>query len=377
MGSLRGAVRAVIICDNLAAICNDNVIQDTSEVLQRSRRLVVWNFMPSFVDPRKAEVAIFAHLAVLNAVNKERAVAGSVEGSLIGVIDCKRNCFAAEPVANIVSIAVEECNADAVAENFREVSDERVDKVTGGGKAREDWRRARGCVVDIDTKGVLGRCKVKEIQEVIRRGGIIVGVTDVIDTAVAEAVVGPFDEPSAQTHGLGAGELALVSASVRLLAVLDLIIASLWEVECLLCESVYCVVVCLDAVSVIDSELRVVRTLNLLIDNTVDDTKSVHLEWDTFGGAILDGLVLLIEIVVEARSIVPSVTLGPQVERQVLDICVKLRRQLQEGLQDVPSTNGSSMGCIGRVRVDERVPAILVGFGGFVRKPHTCSRLIS
>jgi hypothetical protein len=66
---------------------------------------------------------------------------------------------------------------------------------------------------------------------------------------------------------------------------------------------------------------------------------------------------------------VASVTLGPQIERQVLDVCVKLGRELQESLQDVPSTNGCSVGGIGRVRVDERVSAILIDFGGLVTEP--------
>lgn len=40
--------------------------------------------------------------------------------------------------------------------------------------------------------------------------------------------------------------------------------------------------------------------LNLLIDDTVDHTKGIHLQLDTLGGTVTDGLVLLIEIVVEA-----------------------------------------------------------------------------
>ena len=68
------------------------------------------------------------------------------------------------------------------------------------------------------------------------------------------------------------------------------------------------VVVSLDSVGVVDSKLRVVRSLNLLVDDTVDYAKSVHLNLNTSARAILDLLVLLVEVVVETWAIVPSVT---------------------------------------------------------------------
>ena len=55
----------------------------------------------------------------------------------------------------------------------------------------------------------------------------------------------------------------------------------------------------LDSVGVLDSEFRVVRSLNCFIDDAVDDTQRLKVKSDTFLLTRLDLLVLLVEVVEE------------------------------------------------------------------------------
>jgi hypothetical protein len=62
----------------------------------------------------------------------------------------------------------------------------------------------------------------------------------------------------------------------------------------------------LDTICVVDSKFRVVRGLNLLIDDTVADTKSVEVKLDTRDGSIGDKLVLVVKVVEERWSCIKS-----------------------------------------------------------------------
>lgn len=44
------------------------------------------------------------------------------------------------------------------------------------------------------------------------------------------------------------------------------------------------------------------------VDNAVNYAESVHSELNAFNGTVLNSLVLLIEIIIESRPIMPSIT---------------------------------------------------------------------
>ena len=140
--------------------------------------------MAAFVHAQEAEVAVLAHLAVLGAVDDKGRVAGGGEFGFVSIVDGEGDGLAAEPVADVVGVAVVESNADAVGENGLEVRDEhRVVEVAGFVEAFADKRRGVGGVVEVYTKGLLHGGLVEVVYEILRWGGVCVRVADVVDTA--------------------------------------------------------------------------------------------------------------------------------------------------------------------------------------------------
>ena len=72
--------------------------------------------MSGLVDPSEAEIAILPHLAVLDVVDDEGRVAGGVEFLGVRVVDLLRDGLAAEPVADVVGVAVHEGDAHVQVE---------------------------------------------------------------------------------------------------------------------------------------------------------------------------------------------------------------------------------------------------------------------
>ena len=62
--------------------------------------------MASLVYAQEGEIAVLADLAVFGAVDGERGVACFGEGWGRGVVDGERGTLAAEPVADVVGVAV-------------------------------------------------------------------------------------------------------------------------------------------------------------------------------------------------------------------------------------------------------------------------------
>jgi hypothetical protein len=176
-------------------------------------------------------------------------------------------------------------------------------------------------------------------------------------------------------------------------------VAAFRDVVCHFHEIVDCVVDGFDTVGVIDSELRVVWCLDLLVDDwgvsqktittsrtltAVDYSKCIHVELNTLHRSVLNRFILLVEVVVETGSVVSAVTnsvslsfqtflsgvlpLSPKIERVVCDIRVKLRGEIQESLQDVPGTDGCSIGGVRSVWINKRVSAICIFESGLIRE---------
>jgi hypothetical protein len=71
-------------------------------------------------------------LTVLGSVDGEGLVSGSGELLGVGVVECERDGFSAEPVADVVCVAVEEVDAKTLVEQVLEVLAEvGVDEVAG------------------------------------------------------------------------------------------------------------------------------------------------------------------------------------------------------------------------------------------------------
>lgn len=86
MRGLGGAVRAEIGADFLGARGGVEAVDGAVEQLQRRDRLVVGHLVAGLVHAREREVAVLARLAVLDAVNDHRRVAGRVELCGVGVV---------------------------------------------------------------------------------------------------------------------------------------------------------------------------------------------------------------------------------------------------------------------------------------------------
>lgn len=164
--------------------------------------------MARLVDPREAEVAVLAHFAVLGPVNDKGGVARGSECIGMRVVDGEGDGLPAEPVADVVGVAVVQSHADGVVEDHFEVGDEvRVGEVAGHLEGVGDVVVGLG-VIEVDADCVLDGGLVEIVIEVAGRGRVIIGIPDVVDAAAAELVVGFFDVGTALVGGLLAEKLA-------------------------------------------------------------------------------------------------------------------------------------------------------------------------
>jgi hypothetical protein len=102
MCRFRCTVRGVI-CRDFPRTCGSvKHVDGAIEEGERRERLIVGNLMTSLVDPSEAEIAVFARLAVFNAIDDHRGIACGAEFLGAGEVCCQTDCFAAEPVANVI-----------------------------------------------------------------------------------------------------------------------------------------------------------------------------------------------------------------------------------------------------------------------------------
>ena len=80
--------------------------------------------MARFVNSHEAEISILSYFSVFFTVNDEGGVVGSAEFCAVGVVDGEGDGLAAEPVADVVGIAVVEGDADGVIEDHFDVGEE-------------------------------------------------------------------------------------------------------------------------------------------------------------------------------------------------------------------------------------------------------------
>ena len=134
--------------------------------------------MPRLIDSHKAEIPILSHFTVFFSVDDERCVISGTELCAVGVVDSEGDGFPAEPVADVIGIAVVEGDADGVVEDHFQVRKEvGIGEVTG---------LLEGVVnvvvgfriVEIYAEGILDEGLVEVLCKIGRRCWVYVWVAD-------------------------------------------------------------------------------------------------------------------------------------------------------------------------------------------------------
>ena len=173
LGPTLGSIRAR---QPFLSISQHPVIQRSLEHGQAGLGLIEGNLMSGFVDPREAEIAILPDLAVFDVVDDEGRVAGCVELLGVRVVDLLGDGLAAEPVADVVGVAVHEGDAHVQIEQVLEIGDvDGVGEVAGVREALEDEAAGGGGVVEVDAEGILDLGRIEIVDEVFGWSGCVGG----------------------------------------------------------------------------------------------------------------------------------------------------------------------------------------------------------
>ncbi len=132
MSSLRSTIRDVGICDLFRACRNIELIDRSIEKGKCGDWLVKWNLMSRLVHASEREVAILSRLTILNSMYHQGCIFGSTEFGCICMLCLQTDGLSSKPVADIVSISVDERDADGAVQDHLQIIDEvGVDKVAG------------------------------------------------------------------------------------------------------------------------------------------------------------------------------------------------------------------------------------------------------
>jgi len=174
---LRGTVGPVVRPDLGRPRGNVPPEERPVEDLQRRDGLVVRHLVARLVDTGEGEVAVLARLAVLDAVDDQGRVARGAELGRVFVVGGQGDGLAAEPVADVVGVAVDEGDADGELEELLEVVDEvGPDKVAGLLEGVVDLGVGGG-VVDVDADGVHDVVLLQVFGEEVGWGGVLFDVS--------------------------------------------------------------------------------------------------------------------------------------------------------------------------------------------------------
>lgn len=274
-------------------------VQSAVEQLQRRDGLVKRHFVTGLVDPGEGEVAVLAGLAVLDAVDEQGGVAGFAELGGVRVVRRERDRLAAEPVADVIRVAIDERDAHGVGEDGFEVIDEvGPDVVAGLLEGEVDFLVAHG-VVEVYAQGVLDRAVLEVFGELLGWGGVICWMTDIIHPPFTDVVVGTLDVIATHVRRLSADSVIRQRRAVGLLAQGDLVLAAIGHTVGELHVVVHGLVDALNTVGIVHSKFGVMRSLDAHIDDTIDNTQRFKVQRDPVHLTRFDFLVLLVEVVEE------------------------------------------------------------------------------
>ena len=96
------------------------------------------------------------------------------------------------------------------------------------------------------------------------------------------------------------------------------------------------------------------RTLNSIVDETIPYAEGIEVKEHSFDRTVRNCLVLLVEVVVEHGTVVPSVGLRPQIEGSRLYLAIKLGQIIEECLNRVIRSYGGKFRGVDCAGVDHR-----------------------
>ena len=217
--------------------------------------LIERHLMPGFIHACEAEIAVLTSLSILDTVDDQWCVAGGAERVGTTVVELQRNGFAAEPVANVLTsgqrtfsneggigrvsahicVAMVHCNSHSGVDYALKVSDEReIHEITcllegPASLVRRSQRKSasgrvpvnvvvRVSVVEVDPNSLLD---VALIEVILKKGGgsgIVVGVSNVVDSSAAVLIIGTLEKTISlaryPSHRKGSSHLNIVSTQV-------------------------------------------------------------------------------------------------------------------------------------------------------------------
>lgn len=138
---------------------------------------------------------------------------------------------------------------------------------------------------------------VEVVDEVLWWRRIIIRVSDVVNTTAGICVIWTFDKVAAYCGSLRTCRETVRGGEVCLGAVLNVVRTSARDGHSRFHEVVDRFVDGFDTVGVMDGKLRIIRSLDELIDDTIADAEGVEIKAGSIYGTILNALVLIIEIV--------------------------------------------------------------------------------
>lgn len=150
------------------------------EQRKRGLRLVVRDLVAGFVHAGEGEVAVLFRLAPLLAVGHHGGVARLAELRAVGVVQLHGDGLAAEPVADVVCVTVDQGDADAAVEDRFEILQKGlVDEVSGLLESEIYLKVCILCIIDCNTECLLYRWLVQVVHEAYGRGRVVEGVADI------------------------------------------------------------------------------------------------------------------------------------------------------------------------------------------------------
>lgn len=128
------------------------------------------------------------------------------------------------PITYVVSITVDQANADVVGKEHLQILKIRgIHKVASLLKDVVNLGVGRRGIVEVHTEGVLGGGQVEEVLEVFGWGWVVIWVPDVVNAASRVLVVRPFDVVTAHCRSFRADGLLRYRGPVSLSAEVDLV----------------------------------------------------------------------------------------------------------------------------------------------------------
>lgn len=174
MRSCSRSIRLVAGPDLLLALCDIPTEDSPVKQLQGGDGLVVWDFMACLIDASEGEITILASFPILDAVDFQGRVPCASELGGLGVVRSEGNGLTAEPVADVIGVAIDEGDTHGESKDLLEVFDEvGPDKVACLLESVVDVIIGLG-VVDVDADSVHDRVLCQKFVVITWRSRVLI-----------------------------------------------------------------------------------------------------------------------------------------------------------------------------------------------------------